>query len=99
MTPQEALRARFEAWALTNFDYEPTYVSQGDLAEVFPDVWAAYQAGAVVPDGWQLVPKEPSEAMRLTGAVTVRENQLAAPEPLTVWVYKAMLSAAPEYKP
>ena len=97
MTPQEA---RFEAWAIS--ENRAVRLSTGEFRwglTVGTTLFAAYQAGAAVPDGWQLVPKEPSEAMRLTGAVTVRENQLAAPGPLTVWVYKAMLSAAPEYAP
>jgi hypothetical protein len=45
-----------------------------------------------IPEGWQLVPKEPTKAMEESGAKAFLENHN--------WhaIYKGMLSGAPEYK-
>ncbi|EAX2029201.1 hypothetical protein F2E10_08905 [Salmonella enterica] len=44
----------------------------------------------VVPDGWQLVPKEPTEAMNKAGWAAINEHDAINP------TYRAMLAAAPQ---
>ncbi|HAT2538649.1 TPA: hypothetical protein I8238_004898, partial [Citrobacter freundii] len=50
------------------------------------------QAGnsPVTPDGWQLVPKEPTEAMNKAGWAAINEHDAINP------TYRAMLAAAPQ---
>ena len=52
----------------------------------------AYEAGnsPVTPDGWQLVPKEPTEAMNKAGWEAMNEHDAINP------TYRAMLAAAPQ---
>lgn len=52
----------------------------------------AYEAGKspVTPDGWQLVPKEPTEAMNKAGWAAMNEHDAINP------TYRAMLAAAPQ---
>ena len=47
-----------------------------------------------VPDGWKLVPVEPNHGM-IVAAASDHEGDFYLP----VSLYKAMLAAAPEYKP
>ena len=101
MTPQEALRERFEAWADTRHQ-GPARLRHDMDGYDYPLgrlLLEAYQAGAAVPEGWQLVPKEPDDTMQSTGAITICENKDEEPWLIAVWVYKAMLAAAPEFKP
>lgn len=53
------------------------------------------QAGnsQVTPDGWQLVPKEPTEAMNKAGWAAMNEHDAINP------TYRAMLEAAPQQEP
>ncbi|EFP0620270.1 hypothetical protein MRO55_13750 [Escherichia coli] len=53
---------------------------------------AMLQAGnsPVTPDGWQLVPKEPTEAMNKAGWAAINEHDAINP------TYRAMLAAAPQ---
>lgn len=44
----------------------------------------------VIPDGWQLVPKEPTEAMNKAGWAAINEHDAINP------TYRAMLAAAPK---
>lgn len=52
----------------------------------------AYEAGnsPVTPDGWQLVPKEPTVAMNKAGWAAINEHDEINP------TYRAMLAAAPQ---
>ena len=52
----------------------------------------AYEAGnpPATPDGWQLVPKEPTEAMNKAGWAAMNEHDAINP------TYRAMLAAAPQ---
>ena len=52
----------------------------------------AYEAGKspVAPDGWQLVPKEPTAAMNKAGWAAINEHDAINP------TYRAMLAAAPQ---
>ncbi|EED8542986.1 hypothetical protein SH303_000930 [Salmonella enterica] len=61
--------------------------------------WLAWQARAamlqagnspVIQDGWQLVPKEPTEAMNKAGWAAMNEHDAINP------TYRAMLAAAPQ---
>ncbi|ENI8088789.1 hypothetical protein AB5Q65_003442 [Salmonella enterica] len=61
--------------------------------------WLAWQARAAMlhtgnspatPDGWQLVPKEPTEAMNKAGWAAINEHDAINP------TYRAMLAAAPQ---
>ncbi|MGV3982888.1 hypothetical protein ACV8T2_24670, partial [Citrobacter freundii] len=70
------------------------------LAHDFVRMWegwnacraAMLQAGnsPVTPDGWQLVPKEPTEAMNKAGWAAMNEHDAINP------TYRAMLAAAPQ---
>ena len=51
-----------------------------------------------IPEGWQLVPKEPTDEMNNTGQLAT-ESWWAHMGNRNVHIYKAMLAAAPEYKP
>ena len=53
---------------------------------------AMLQAGnsPATPDGWQLVPKEPTEAMNKAGWAAMNEHDAINP------TYRAMLAAAPQ---
>lgn len=46
----------------------------------------------VIPDGWQLVPKEPTEAMNKSGWAAMNEHDAINP------TYRAMLAAAPQHE-
>ena len=54
----------------------------------------AYEAGnsPVTPDGWQLVPKEPTVAMNKAGWAAINEHDEINP------TYRAMLAAAPQHE-
>lgn len=54
-------------------------------------IYEAYRKTApVTPDGWQLVPKEPTEAMNKAGWAAINEHDAINP------TYRAMLAAAPK---
>ncbi|EPE6974298.1 hypothetical protein R9Y17_001489 [Citrobacter freundii] len=54
-------------------------------------IYEAYRKTApVTPDGWQLVPKEPTEAMNKAGWAAINEHDAINP------TYRAMLAAAPQ---
>ncbi|MEA8858640.1 hypothetical protein [Citrobacter freundii] len=67
----------------------PTLDTDGESA--FPQR-AMLQAGnsPATPDGWQLVPKEPTEAMNKAGWAAMNEHDAINP------TYRAMLAAAPQ---
>lgn len=81
---------------------EPAYpLGRGDLPSFSAEqVDAAYAAGlaARVPEGWKLVPIEPTELMCAEGLEdeesTIKDGKLFARG-----LYAAMLAAAPEPKP
>ena len=78
--------------SLPNHKSEPLYTS----APTIPEGWIEFRP-APIPEGCQIVPKEPTpEMMRATlgwydGGKTYGEQAVISS-------YKAMLSAAPEYK-
>lgn len=60
----------------------------------------------VIPEGWQLVPKEPTEAMFDAGDAEIdpgyceeSSSSRFVEDGESIAIYKAMLAAAPEYKP
>lgn len=54
-------------------------------------IYEAYRKSAqVTPDGWQLVPKEPTAAMNKAGWAAINEHDAINP------TYRAMLAAAPQ---
>lgn len=54
-------------------------------------IYEVYRKPApVTPDGWQLVPKEPTEAMNKAGWAAINEHDAINP------TYRAMLAAAPQ---
>lgn len=73
--------------------YCPKCDSPIDLDEEPYDA-AILQAGnsPVTPDGWQLVPKEPTEAMNKAGWAAINEHDEINP------AYRAMLAAAPQHE-
>lgn len=59
-----------------------------------------YLHPAPIPEGWKLVPKEPTESVILAGCEIDLEEE--TPEHYRAFVakmYRAMLDATPEYKP
>ncbi|EAR6367400.1 hypothetical protein DCU91_000998 [Salmonella enterica subsp. enterica] len=73
----------------------PADSSNGDDVEAWFDEGcraAMLQAGnsPVTPDGWQLVPKEPTQAMNKAGWDAMNEHDAINP------TYRAMLAAAPK---
>lgn len=56
-------------------------------------IYEAYRKSAqVTQDGWQLVPKEPTEAMNKAGWAAINEHDEINP------TYRAMLAAAPQHE-
>jgi hypothetical protein len=55
---------------------------------------AGLETGRKVPEGWKLVPIEPTVEMRTAGSFSI---DLHSNSPLGTWA--AMAEAAPEYKP
>ena len=56
-------------------------------------IYEAYRKSAqVTPDGWQLVPKAPTEAMNKAGWAAINEHDAINP------TYRAMLAAAPQHE-
>ena len=55
------------------------------------------QPAPSIPEGWRLVPVEPTEVMKHAGRAAGWSNAVAYNE--TRDIYKAMLAAAPEAKP
>ena len=70
------------------------YHGAGQLREKIARVVCAHmlQAGnsPVIPDGWQLVPKEPTAAMNKAGWDAMNEHDAINP------TYRAMLAAVPQ---
>lgn len=61
-----------------------------ECKEICDAIYEAYRKTApVTPDGWQLVPKEPTEAMNKAGWAAMNEHDAINP------TYRAMLAAAP----
>ena len=75
---------------------DTVYHTDIDARDKLREVWnrraAMLQAGnsPATPDGWQLVPKEPTEAMNKAGWAAMNEHDAINP------IYRAMLAAAPQ---
>ncbi|CAM7641850.1 DUF551 domain-containing protein [Citrobacter portucalensis] len=75
---------------------DTVYHTDIDARDKLREVWnrrtAMFQAGnsPATPDGWQLVPKEPTEAMNKAGWAAMNEHDAINP------TYRAMLAAAPQ---
>ncbi len=64
-----------------------------ECKEVCDAIYEAYRKTAqVTPDGWQLVPKEPTAAMNKAGWDAMNEHDAINP------TYRAMLAAAPRHE-
>lgn len=59
-------------------------------------LYLAPVAKAKAPEGWQIVPKEPTDCMKHAGRSAAWSNTVAYNE--TQHIYRAMIAAAPEYK-
>lgn len=53
-----------------------------------------YAAPAALPDGYVMVPKEPTEEMLRVGEISAYETDRALPMSRAIAVYKAMIAAA-----
>lgn len=96
-------RERFESFARSHYLIGSTgYSPEGKTA------WLAWQARAAldqpaIPDGWQIVPKEPTEAMLADVDEVVGGHCYSCTAWTASWddccrVYRAMLAAAPSPK-
>ncbi|MGV3986226.1 Lar family restriction alleviation protein [Citrobacter portucalensis] len=76
----------------TDTVYHTDIDARDKLREVWNSRASMLQAGnsPVTPDGWQLVPKEPTEAMNKAGWAAINEHDAINP------TYRAMLAAAPQ---
>lgn len=64
-----------------------------ECKEICDAIYEAYRKTApVTPDGWQLVPKDPTEAMNKAGWAAINEHDEINP------TYRAMLAAAPRHE-
>ncbi|HIB9044515.1 TPA: hypothetical protein ACWYG7_004670 [Citrobacter braakii] len=62
-----------------------------ECKEICDAIYEAYRKSAqVTPDGWQLVPKEPTAEMNKAGWAAINEHDAINP------TYRAMLAAAPQ---
>lgn len=115
-TPLKAA-AREAGWALMEVVDEIAWEKREQVSDIIGQLGAALTAAdtspervnetpkseQVIPDGWQLVPGEPTDAMILAynvagvpgGASGLRWNE-GPPRNLSVDGYRAMLAAAPE---
>ncbi len=71
-------------------------ILENDIAVWMADFVVAQPAPSI-PEGWKLVPVEPTEKMKHAGRAAAWSNAVAYNE--TRDIYKAMLAAAPEAKP
>lgn len=80
-------RERFEAWAKSRGNQ--MQMIDGEYAcPITSDQWEAWQARC--PDGWQVVPKEPTQYQQNAGSAERYHKQGNCED-----IYKSMLSAAP----
>ena len=89
----EKEREAFENWAKNNgYNVAKNPVSGIYLSLVCNNAWKAWQAAkaSAVPDGFVVVPKEPTKEMRVDGAVAWCRNEGVHD------IYKAMIEAAQE---
>lgn len=106
---RDALRAKVEqmekqapvGWLLDGDFYEVRQMSLYKDNEPLPGQTALYalpgaQPAPSVPDGWKLVPIEPTIAMCLAGDKPRLQIGDGTPTPA---IYRAMIAAAPEAKP
>jgi hypothetical protein len=79
----------FDAW--WNSEDADNFRSQHDDVDgsAFRPVWDAARRAPVVPQGWKLVPVEPTREMKRAG-MSERHDDLSRS------VYQAMLAAAPQ---
>ena len=89
---QEALREQQEI----NLS-DPTV--QKRLAAQWGYVPAGAQPAPIIPEGWKLVPIEPTYEMLEAGEDTLIPTYTDTPVSVPFDVYRAMLAAAPEAKP
>ncbi|EAQ9184453.1 hypothetical protein LZX74_000125 [Salmonella enterica] len=95
ITAKPALR--FIPAELTREEYRRRFMMEDNFDDTYRGGWSAcrsamLQAGnsPATPDGWQLVPKEPTEAMNKAGWAAMNEHDAINP------TYRAMLAAAPQ---
>ena len=92
---EEKMQEEFEKWASGKGLILRKATSGKQFYYLFEDTdyaWQAWQAARMVPEGWQLVPVEPTDAMREVR--TWDFNRFYPPSE----IWKAMLAAAPEVK-
>lgn len=94
-------REEFEMWAKGRFyldriggknSYSDEYANDATYA-----AWAAWQgartiAQSAIPEGWQLVPVDPTESMRLAPA----KDRPGFSRNVAAEIYRSMLAAAPQ---
>ena len=83
---------------LTREEYRRRFMMEDNFDDTYRGGWNACRAvmlqtgnSPVTQDGWQLVPKEPTEAMNKAGWAAINEHDAINP------TYRAMLAAAPQH--
>ncbi|ECJ2698358.1 hypothetical protein NRJ24_000960 [Salmonella enterica] len=95
--PPAPVASGFVPAELTREEYRRRFMMEDNFDDTYRGGWSAcrsamLQAGnsPATPDGWQLVPKEPTEAMNKAGWAAMNEHDAINPN------YRAMLAAAPQ---
>lgn len=87
-------RTRFEVWATSRgLPVERNRIGGDYLFDETYDAWATWQAALTPPEGYVLVPVEPTDAMQRAGAGVVCTD---VEDIRQAW--EAMLAARPEVK-
>lgn len=88
---------RFIPSELTREEYRRRFMMEDNFDDTYRGGWNACRAAMLqagnspeTPDGWQLVPKEPTAAMNKAGWDAMNEHDAINP------TYRAMLAAAPK---
>ena len=85
----ESNGARWFDWR-TDWGYHEAAKKHGCLIEY------AYTSAPTIPEGWQLVPKEPTQKMLETAYLRIESEGVHTTPWMRGTIYKAMLSAAPK---
>lgn len=97
MTELDTERARFEAWAIDfGFDVTPNKLSGSTYKDYETHcAWNGYKAALSqqVPDGYAIVPIEPTEAMIEAGLISWSISNPKSPRASITDEYKAMIAA------
>jgi len=91
------LQSQFDTEGITEHDSGCALIRLSDAIAAVEDNFA--QPAPIIPEGWKLVPIEPTHEMLDAGEDTFVFTYTGTPVSTPIDVYRAMLAAAPEAKP